>query len=238
MDAAAAAVFSDPDTYAMCLLALGIDRFGRPGRPDESPINWVLQTWDDEVRELTGSGIHPRNRDRLGAACTLLTNPDEYYTSARGFGDITQGLAAEWFEPDVWHPPTTSECLWSVVESYLLDPPEPGAAPRPRFSPEVSAYVTRLVREDGFPRLPRPFAAFGVPEDPDAPPFDGYESEPELAAATAEGLKARTDDLSGWLSDRLTDLASRLRGLPLKSGRGPAVAGEILQSLTGAARPG
>lgn len=231
-DAAAAAVFSDPDTYATCLLALGLDRFSGKGvGPGDSPLHWAEETWAAEVEHLCGAPPAQRNLDRIMGAVVLLTRPHEFYESEAGFGDVVQAIAADWFDRNVWHPPTTAECLWAVVEAYLLDPPEDKSAPR--FSPAVCGYVAAVAREEGFPSLPDVFKVFGLVDDPDLPPPHDYSGDPALFAASQSGLEARREDLNGWLGDRLADLADRLRRLPLKSGRGAAVADEILQTLGG-----
>jgi len=232
VDKAAADVFADSDTYATCLLALALDRFAVPGAAAAaSPVHWTRQTWADEIRDAFGAPAHPRNLDRLMAACALLTHPDQYYQSEAGFGDVTTGLAAEWFDPDVWHPPTTAECLWSVVESYLLDPPDDRKAAR--FAPAVNAYMTAVSRAEGYPRLPKVFTAFGAADDDSVPAFADYSEDPELHAATAEAIRTKEEDLGGWLTDRLTDLADRVARLPLRSGRQKAVAEELIKSLAG-----
>lgn len=219
----AASVFADPDAYATCLLAVGIDRFGA------DCLNWAPQTWSHECLAEFGVELPSRNLDRIAGACVVLTSPDEFYRSAAGFNDVAQAIAGDWFDPDVWHPPTTAECLWAAVEAYMLDPPDADDR-EPRFSAEIVAYVNAIAREEGFRSLPKEFAAFGIPDDPNSPPPD-YTADPVLFAASESGAQGKAEDLSGWLSDRVRDLADRLRQLTLGSGRGEAVAAELERTL-------
>lgn len=207
MDRAAAAVWADDDTPAICLLTLGVDRYGA------SAINWTPLTWTQEIADDTGVELPVRNSNRLGAACTLLMHPHEFYRSAASFTDIITGLAAEWFDTSTWHPPTAHECAWGLVEGRLLAPPENGD----RFSPEIVRYVNLLVREDGFHTLPSVFQTLGISEDTALPPPHDYSGDPEIAAVVEGGKAGRERDLSDWLATKLHELASRLLDLPLNN---------------------
>lgn len=205
MDHRAAEVWADEDTPAVCLLTLGLDRYG------VAAVNWAPQTWAQEIRDDAGVDLPRRNADRLAAACVLLVHPHDFYRSAATFTDIICGLAAEWFDTNMWHPPTAHECAWGVIESHLLHPPEKGE----EFSPEVVRYVNMLVRNDGFRTLPRVFRTFGVAEDHSLPPPNDYSADPEMDAVVSGGASGLEKDLSKWVMDKLTDLADRLMVLPL-----------------------
>lgn len=224
MDEKAAAVWSDPDTYAACLLALGLDRY-RPKRgegPEHSPVHWLPQTWNEEVRDDCGVDVHPRNRDRLAAACLLLQNPHEFYDTSKGFSAIASGMAAVWFEPDVWHPPTAEEALWALIESHLIHPPEDDE----KFSAEVVRYVNMIVKREGFRHMPPAFAAFGIPTDAGVwrggPALD-YSAEPDLALAVEQAAADRERDLDLDVADRLRDLAQRIGRLPVAGDKSETV---------------
>lgn len=190
-------------------MTLGLDRYGG------GAINWVPDTWVHEIADDCGVVLPQRNRDRLSAACTLLQRPDEFYTSAASFTDIIQGLAAEWFDTHVWHPPTVHECTWGLIEAHLISPPDPGE----RFSPEIVRYVNMIVRNDGFRTFPRVLKTFGVPEEAGAQDRHDYSEDPELEAVTTIGSEERDNDLARFVADRLRELADRVLLLPLENGR-------------------
>lgn len=222
MDRRAAKVWADADSPAVCLLTLGVDRYGA------AAINWTPQTWVQEIKDDTGVDLPPRNLDKLSAACVLLVHPHEFYRSPATFTDIVVGLAAEWFDTHVWHPPTAHECAWGLIEAHLLSPPDGGE----KFSPEIVRYVHMLTREDGFPRLPGVFRTFGIGDDPELPPPHDYSADPDMAAVVAGGIEDRERDLSEWVATKLHDLASRLLDLPLVENK--HVAG-VVQTLRQAA---
>ena len=223
MDSAAAQVYLDQDTFTTCLLTLVLDRYG------PELMSWAPQTIVDEIEADTGVELPTRNLDRLMGGIVLLTRPDEYYGSAAGFTDITSAIAGEWFEPNVWHPPTTEECLWSVVESYLLDPPEDNE--HPRFSNEVTRYVNRIVREDGYPQLPQEFISFGLNVDRSLPDLETYDDDPQLAQIALAGQQGRADDIRDWLAGHFWELAHRIANLPITS----AHQDEVINALLSAA---
>lgn len=200
----ATSVWVDPETPALCLIALGVDRWG------VDCLNWLPGTWRDEVRDEFAAPLALRNLDRIGAAQALLTSPDEYYQTASGFNDIVQGIAAEWFDSDVWHPPTAAECAWGVLEAYLIDPP----GSDDRFSPEVNRYVEMICRQDGFAELPPVFRSFGFRPDASLPSSETYDSDPALAAAAEAGQQDASESLRTFLGDKLYDLAARLSVIP------------------------
>lgn len=221
MDRAATQVWADPDSPAVCLLTLGVDRYGAEA------INWAPPTWAQEIADDTGVALPQRNADRIGAACLLLAHPHEFYRSAASFTDVVTGLAAEWFDTSVWHPPTAHECAWGLVEAHLLSPPENGE----RFSEEIVRYVNMLVREDGFHTVPSVFRTFGIPEDHSLPPPHDYSGDPEIAAVVEGGRAGREKDLSDWLGTKLHELAARLMDLPLNNkGDVGAVADRLRQA--------
>jgi hypothetical protein len=74
---------------------LGLDRYAADPGEATHCLNWVPQTWRDEVYQDAGVPIHPRNLDRLMAAGVLLTRPHEFYASEAGFVDLVEGLAGE-----------------------------------------------------------------------------------------------------------------------------------------------
>lgn len=217
MDKKAAAVWGDPDTYATCLLALGLDRYGRKlDDPTESPIHWTEATWVQEVMDDTGVELPRRNLDRIQAACLLMTRPHEFYGDPRGFGDVVLSLSAAYFEPGVWHPPTVEETLWGVIESYLLDPPEDDSV---RFDPSVVGYVNYIAMNEGFRTMPDAFGLFGVPTDPEVWRHAGgidYSEDPSTNLVVVEAAAARDRDLAVDTAERLRDLAARLKVLPVE----------------------
>lgn len=219
MDRPAGAVFEDPEQYATCLVTVGVARYGG------ECLSWVPDTWIHHVKDDFGVVIPQRNIDRLMGAVVVLTRPDEFYGAAAGFNDIAQAIASEWFDTHVWHPPTTEECLWAVVESYLLDPPDDRNAPR--FAEEVRGFVTSVARSEGFPTLPKSFAAFGLTEDSSVPPSHDYSGDPELLASVAEAVRTREADLGSFLVDRLSDLSARIRTLPIDRRKADATASDI-----------
>lgn len=219
MDGAAAKVWSDADSPAVCLLTLGVDRYGA------GAINWTPQTWVQEIQDDTGVALPPRGLDRLSAACVLLVHPHEFYRSPATFTDVIQGLAAEWFDTHTWHPPTAHECAWGLVEAHLIHPPENGE----KFSPEIVRYVHMLTRNDGFPNLPGVFRTFGIGDDAELPPPHDYSGDPDTAAVVAGGVDGREKDLSEWVATKLHDLASRLIDLPLKNTKNVAAVAQTLR---------
>jgi hypothetical protein len=234
IDPAAARVWSDPDTFATCLVALALDRFGSD-RPDESPLHWTVPTWVDEIRDTSGADLAPRNLDRLMAARQLLVEPDSFRTSEPFFCDVIGGIAADWFRPLVWHPTSVEETLWGLIEATLIDPPEGDTPP---FSPEIVRYVNALARREGFRRLPDAFPEFGIPSDPSVwsrgPDID-YSGDPDLAPAVEEAADDRFLNLDLDTADKLRDLAARLAALPV-SGDGRAVAADLERYAAGLSR--
>jgi len=219
-----ARVFTDPESFATCLLAVGLDHFG-------SCVNWTPQTWVDEVRDTFRVDMHPRNLDRVMGMCQVLSSPDEFYVSEAGFNDIVQAIASEWFSPTTWHPPTTAECLWACVETFLIDPPDNRSTPR--FSPDVMSYITQIARNEGFHSLPQVFTAFGVIEDKSVyAPYD-YSEDASLVQAAMKGAQFREEDLDGWLAGELREYTTQLEKLPLTHGHGiAAVTGELKQFIS------
>lgn len=226
MDRAAAQIWSDPDTYAACLLALGLDRYGH-GAAADSPVHWDPDTWTAEIRDDTGVEIPVRNLDRLMGACAVLSKPDEYYSSVPTFCTLSAALAATWFEPGVWHPLSVDETLWALIESFLIHPPEDEFA----YSADVVRYVNMLVKRAGFRHLPRAFETFGIKSDPSVwgtgPALD-YSSEPDLAQAVETAATQRESDLNLDIADRVIDLAQRIARLPVPGNAG-GVAAELVQ---------
>ena len=218
MDRAAAKVWADPDSPAVCLLALGVDRYRAQA------INWTPQTWVQEIKDDTGVDLPARSLDRLSAACVLLVHPHEFYRSPATFTDIVIGLAAEWFDTHTWHPPTAHECAWGLIEAHLIHPPENGET----FSPEIVRYVHMLTRNDGFPQLPRVFGTFGIGEDDDLPQAHDYTDDPDMAAVVAGGIDGREKDLSEWVATKLHDLSARLLDLPLTNTKNVAGVAKVL----------
>lgn len=233
-DEKAAAVWSDADTYATCLLVLGLDRYGRGVEdPASSPIHWNAETWLQEIHDDTGVELPVRNLDRLMAACLVKARPHEFYDSEKGFNDAVLALCAAYFSPTVWHPPTVDEVLWALVETYLFDPPDPpekGADPEPRFAPGVNRYINMIAREGGLLRLPQAFTWFGVAEDPEVwrTAAVDYSADPEVNLAVTQAAGDRERDLDLDTADRLRDLSGRVASLPL-TGQDPGpVAAELL----------
>jgi hypothetical protein len=222
LDSRAAKVWSDVDAPAVCLLALGVDRYG------VGAVNWTPETWAHEIKDDAGVALPQRNSDKLSAACVMLVHAHEFRRSPATFNDVVCGLAAEWFDTGVWHPPTAQECAWGLVEAHLLNPPDKGE----EFSPEVVRYVNMLVRNDGFKSLPRVFRTFGIPEDASLPPPHDYSGDPDLAAADAEGTQALEQDLGSWLAEKMGDLAERLLVLPLHN---PGDVRDVVEQLRRAA---
>lgn len=212
-DPAAAAVWTDPDAPAACLLTLGVDR-----HPETDPggrllcLNWRLDTWADEVRDDCGVDPHPVALARLGAALTLLTSPDEFYTSPAGFADVCQALAGDWFDTDTAHPPTAEELAGGLAEAHLIAPPDPDEA----FAPGVVRLVNATLRREGFARLPAVVRAFGVPPDPGVDWGADLSGDPDLAALAAAGADDREAGLAAAVRDRLAAVADYLARLPLR----------------------
>ncbi len=151
--------------------------------------------------------------------CVLLTRPHEFYRSAPGFCDLAGAIAGDGFDHHVWHPPTTAECAWAVVEARLIDPPDRGD---PGFSPEVTRLINMIAKEDGFSRLPGVFRSFGVRPDPGVewptpnPEFPDVDGDHEA-------------DLHAAIRANLEDLATRVAALPLTKSDPRAVAAELLR---------
>ena len=223
MDRAAAPIWADPDEPGVCLLTLGLDRYG------VGALNWHPDTWAQELTDDCGAPPSWRALHRLLAACALYTNPDEFYASAAGFCDLARALAADWFDTAVFDPPSAEECARAVVEAHLIAPPLKGQA----FSPEVVRLVHLVCRDEGLPELPAVFRSFGVGDDHGLPPPHDYESDPDLAAAAAAGTADREADLAAAVSEFLRDVAARLARLPLRGADPRPVAAELLARAGG-----
>lgn len=229
MTPAADSPWLDPDTPAVCLLALGVDRHPET---DESGrhllcLNWTLATWIDEITGEIGRPPHPRALSRFGAALGLLHNPDEYYHSVPGFHHICEGLAADWFDTDTDHPLTTDEIVRGVIEAHMIHPP----AEDEQFSPSVIHYINRTVRGDGFAKLPDMIKAFGIPTDRSVEWGHDLSGDPFLAEIAAAGDDDRQTELVDSTSDFLMELADQLERLPLRHLNSKAAADDIRRRI-------
>lgn len=229
MDELAGRVWGDPESPAVCLLALAIDRhWETDGQGRLLCMNWLPQTWHQEIVQDTGSEPHPRCLDRLGAALALCNNPDEYYHSVPGFRDICSGLASDWFDSRVDQHLTTDELLRGLVEAHMIHPPHETE----KFSPQVVRYVNMVARHDGFSKLPEPIKSFGIPADPGVDWGSDLSGDEELFDLAAGAEEDRQQDLMDSLSSFLLDLADRLARLPLKHIKNAkSVADDILKRV-------
>lgn len=205
-DTAAARVWADPDAAAVCLVALGLDRYGT------ECLRWLPETWAAEIEADCGVPPHPRALSRLLAGCLVMTSPDEFYRTPEGFTDLVEALAGVWFDPAVARPPSTAEVLLATLEAYLLDPPDES----PPFSPEVNRYACLVAKNDGFPKLPDALRSFGFTPDPTVEADYDYAEDPDLFAAVAAAVEDREADLSAVAREYFSDLASQVDNLPLR----------------------
>jgi hypothetical protein len=227
MDAEAALIWADPDTPALCLLTLGVDR-----NPETEPsgdskrvlcLNWGLDTWVDELTAENGSKPHPVAVARLGAALGLLSNPDDFYCSVAGFHDVVEGLSGDWFDTATNNPTNTDEIARTLAEAFLISPPEPDE----KFSPSVVRYVNMVARNDGFDKLPNSITAFGITQDQGVDWGPDLSGDPDLAAVAVSGAEDRGNELAASLRDYLLELADKLDRLPLRHLNSRAVAEQI-----------
>lgn len=229
MDPEAATIWSDPDTPAVCLLALGVDRYPETDGSRLLCLNWLPETWRDEIRDECGRDPHPRCLTRLGAALGLLNNPDDYYATTSGFADVCSGLASDWFDSSTDHLLNTDELLRGLVEAHLIHPPDDGE----EFSLSVIRYVNWVVRNDGFAKLPDAFHAFGIPTDPQFDWGHDLSGDPDLAGIAAQGDQDRQDDLIASFHDYLSFVADRLEQLPLRHLNAKSIAADIRSRIPG-----
>jgi hypothetical protein len=212
MDTAAAAVWTDSDAPALCLVALGLDRYGSSLNEDDSgtsPINWTPATWEAEIVDDCGVGLHPTSAHRLFAGLSLLSCPDDFYRTAPGFHTIAEGLVSDYFDENTTHPLSIGEIIWAVFQAAMLHP-------KGTFSPTVSAYVHRICVSDGLPGVPSVLKSFGITPDPSIKPQADLSADPDLSSLTSQSSDDLQSDVNNWLKDRVLDLADRIEKLPLR----------------------
>lgn len=213
MDQQAARIWGDPESPAVCLLTLGIDRYPETEAGHLLCLNWMPSTWRDEILHDTGAPPAQRCLDRLGAALGLLNNPDEFYRSVPGFRDVCSGLASDWFDSSVDHHLTTDEIARGLIEAHMIHPPDEQLGEQ--FSPGVRRYVNVLARYEGFSRLPDIFKSFGIRADPGVDWGHDLSSDEELSSLATAGDDDRQQELTDSIASWMLDLADRLERLPL-----------------------
>ncbi len=228
MDTAAAAVWADPDTPALCLVALGLDRFlprdprGTVADGDGSPINWTPQTWAAEIEAECGVRVGHDVAHRLAAGLALLHSPDEFYHTAPGFHTVAEALVSDRFDTTSTHPLSAAETAWAVIQAYTISPPKSGGG----FSRVVSGLVHRICRADGYATVPPALITFGIAADPKlAPPTPA--DEPAAAEAVAGSQADLVAAFEAWIKARLLDLADRVENLPLRHSDPKPVAADL-----------
>ena len=148
----------------------------------------VLELRDEIKLNLVDSLI----ATRLGAALSLLSDPQLFYGDVVSFIDICNLLSGEDIDPDVFDPADPLEMAWAMNEAFFLDPPERG---EDRFSEDVKRYMGITLSEFGHLKPPGILSMAIMPGGYN--PAMELSDQPDMVAASVEiqsGLNAEIEE--------------------------------------------
>ena len=198
-------VFNQPAMATPLLLAF-TDIFGLEPLVGDDEQRWDPQTIEMEMADISG-GCLPQNLDKLMCAAEIV-GTNNFERSLPDFIRICNVLADSPTD-GTFDPAEVREIAWAVIEGGLL------AGQRPVFEPEIASYIAKMLKDEGFTAVPSPLDV--VLPDPDV----GWENtnqdteDPELFAMTQDANDGREQELSQYLSERLSRMIQEIQRLPL-----------------------
>lgn len=227
-DRTAGEILADPDCYATVILAWCLDEWGTlclhdPEDPDRGP--WAQGTFEHAIEERLGVDIPKKNIAKLMAAIAVLTT-DVFFRNLKAFIPMANIFAGEDTLPGVFDPADAIECGWAITEAVLLDPPETNEV----FCDEIRHYVSKVLLDEGYIKPPDVLRIAIDADFTSKVSFD-YGDDPEMFAAIYQRQREKVEEFDTIIHERLTELFSQLKALPLVHGDPKALGAQIEQML-------
>ncbi len=202
-------LFHGDDVFGTTLLTFCIDRFGL------ECLDWTPSTLQHELAEDYRIRLDKFNFGKLMAAMSIVQT-DDFFQRQPMFCTLTEALCGNGLRFDIVALPDTRECAWAITEAMLLLPDEEYGTEQ-LFVPEISAFIGKLLREEGLYSPPNVLrVAAGSYFQPD------YDSLALGNPTEATGiLGAKQDDADDMADDTqllLRQLMAQLQQLPLENG--------------------
>lgn len=200
-------ILTAPDTFAITLLVLFLDRFGTEG------LDWAPETVLLETEDEFKVALPQRNLDRLLAAIALVQS-DAFYHSAPDFVQFCNVLSGDTFDASLWDPADIYEVAWGVTEAALIYPPQDPENP---FSPEILGYIDYIMDMTGMIAPPK---ALDFMRRPNLAEFTqtNFADDPLMFSAVYESEQVKTSDVNSVVTDNLRRVSDQLLRLQLNDG--------------------
>ncbi len=211
------AAWTDPDTFALTLLALFIDHYGTEG------LSWHPATMAMEIEDDFKVKLPQLNHDRLLVGVQLLTT-DLFYKSLPDFINFCNVLSGDLFDPAQWDPADSLEVAWGVTEAMLINPPEEEEP----FTDEIRSYIGHALDAEGIMNAPDILQLALRDATPDIQ--REFSDDPEMFSAIYQLEADKTADVNTALRRNLAALVQQLESLQLNSGSTKNVVKMLLQA--------
>jgi hypothetical protein len=196
-----ASTWTDPQSYATTLVALGLHDFGT------EIFDLEPETIEEELRHRYGVTIPPVNRDKLFALLVALST-DQFYQSVTAFMHISNALNNSRIDFDTFDPVTPEEMAWATTEVTLNDPPEKDEELASRYTADVRRFIGGILDASGFimpPKYLRAIADMQVVKDTILP------DDPALLQTQTINQSDRSRENEAYVKENLTKLVEQLQ---------------------------
>lgn len=202
------ALFKDPATPGTVLLILLVDEFGTEW------FDWEPETLSKEISGRWRVALPAHNTDKIWALVTLLTT-NQFYRNLDCFVHVCNALNDRGSDFQNFDPPSVSDMAWAVAESALVDPAEQNDQSR-TFSPEVVAFMTFMMDQEGFSRAPKILAKFASPSGDESQLQEVLEGDGIEYHTYWTDQERKRLDVDQYVSTKLAEMLSLMARLPLR----------------------
>ena len=209
-------------TYATTMVTLLVDTYGT------ECFAWSPETLEMEVNEDFDIKIPRPNFDRLLAGINLITS-DDFYRSLPDFINYCNILSGDSYDPRHWDPADATEIAWGITEGLLLQPPEDDD--EEPFAPDIVAYIGAVLDQEVIITPPDVLRIAVRDNDPASFVAGEFSDDPLMFNAIYDFEASKTEEINQAVRVGLTNLASQLDALQLRSGSARGVVQQMLQTL-------
>jgi len=198
-------LFNEP-SLATPLLLMFVDLYGLAPLVGNDDERWNPQTVEMEMAAISG-GVLPQNLDKIMALAEVL-GTDHFEQFCPDFIRICNVLADSPTDGS-FDPAEVHEIAWAVIETGLL------LGRRPKFNPEITGYIEKALKDEGFNTVPSPLDVVLPDKDASWETTNQNTEDPDLFEMTQDASTGREAELQEYLKQRLGRMIQTLHQLPL-----------------------